>query len=326
MTRDPASRCPVLSFLNYKGFKALQAYRIANILLHNGSRELALLIQSRVSELWDVDIHPGATIGGGLMIDHGTGLVIGETAVIGENCSFLHGVTLGSTGKDMGDRHPKIGDDVLIGCHAIVLGNITIGRSSKIGSGSVVIKSIPENVTVVGNPARIIGRSVESEINSSAAKEMDLSFQQTKIESGAFYNCTWSIYDDGTVTFDDLDVHSKGYISRDDILNLFCIRFGRFISNETLDLVMLKLNLDKDGIITKSEFDEAFHLIQPLLKSSWSSSSINKSGTENGDAGRRSISSSPKNANQYQSNEKVNDLISAYFQKLNELSEGGAYI
>ena len=113
--RDPACQNLVNAFLYFKGFKALQSHRAAHILWYSGRRDIALAIQSRCAELWSVDIPPAARIGAGLMIDHGTGVVIGETAVVGRNCSFLHGVTLGSTGKDTGDRHPKIGDDVLIG-------------------------------------------------------------------------------------------------------------------------------------------------------------------------------------------------------------------
>lgn len=187
--RDPACQSLVNAYLYFKGFKALQAHRAAHILWSAGRKDVALAIQSRCSELWSVDIHPAAHVGAGLMIDHGTGVVIGETAVVGNNCSFLHGVTLGSTGKESGDRHPKIGDDVLIGCNAMVLGRITIGRSAKIGSGSVVIKSIPANATAVGNPARIIGRSAET---TTAAAEMDLALNNVVSSCGAFYEVSFN--------------------------------------------------------------------------------------------------------------------------------------
>ena len=118
---------------------------------------MALLIQNRVSEVFAVDIHPGAKIGSGILLDHATGLVVGETAVIGNNVSILHNVTLGGTGKASGDRHPKIGDGVLIGAGTCILGNIKIGDGAKIGACSVMLKEVPPRTTVVGNPARVVG-------------------------------------------------------------------------------------------------------------------------------------------------------------------------
>ncbi|KAK4420831.1 Serine acetyltransferase 1, chloroplastic [Sesamum alatum] len=155
--RDPACISYVHCFLNFKGFLACQAHRIAHNLWSNGRKILALLIQNRVSEVFAVDIHPGAKIGRGIMLDHATGLVIGETAVIGNNVSILHNVTLGGTGKDSGDRHPKIGDGVLIGAGTCVLGNVRIEDGAKIGAGSVVLKQVPARTTAVGNPAKLIG-------------------------------------------------------------------------------------------------------------------------------------------------------------------------
>ncbi|KAL1815300.1 hypothetical protein ACET3Z_017874 [Daucus carota] len=155
--RDPACISYVHCFLNFKGFLACQAHRVAHKLWSQNRKILALLIQSRVSEVFAVDIHPGAKIGRGVLFDHATGIVIGETAVIGDNVSILHNVTLGGTGKACGDRHPKIGDGVLIGAGTCVLGNIKIGDGAKIGAGSVVLKSIPARTTAVGNPARLIG-------------------------------------------------------------------------------------------------------------------------------------------------------------------------
>lgn len=155
--RDPACISYVHCFLNFKGFLACQAYRIAHNLWLQKRKILALLIQSRVSEVFGVDIHPGAKIGSGIMFDHATGVVIGETAVIGDNVSILHNVTLGGTGKSGGDRHPKIGDGVLIGAGTCVLGNIGVGDGAKIGAGSVVLKDVPARTTVVGNPARLVG-------------------------------------------------------------------------------------------------------------------------------------------------------------------------
>ncbi|XP_059282503.1 serine acetyltransferase 1, chloroplastic [Lycium ferocissimum] len=155
--RDPACISYVHCFLNFKGFLACQAHRIAHKLWSNGRQILALLIQNRVSEVFAVDIHPGAKIGKGILLDHATGVVVGETAVIGNNVSILHNVTLGGTGKVCGARHPKIGDGVLIGAGTCVLGNVVIEDGAKIGAGSVVLKRVPARTTAVGNPAKLLG-------------------------------------------------------------------------------------------------------------------------------------------------------------------------
>lgn len=154
--RDPAFSSYVHCLLNFKGFQAIQGYRVAHKLWIQGRTALASVIQSRVSEAFAVDIHPGAKIGGGIVLDHATGIVIGETAVIGNGVTILHNVTLGGTGKVVGDRHPKIGDGVLIGAGANVLGNIRIGEGAKIGAGSVVLKDVCPGDTVVGNPAKSV--------------------------------------------------------------------------------------------------------------------------------------------------------------------------
>jgi serine O-acetyltransferase len=156
-TRDPACRTLIQPFLYFKGFHALQSYRVGHQLWKDGRDILAYLIQSRVSERFGVDIHPAAQIGSGIMIDHATGVVIGETAVIGDDCSLLHEVTLGGTGVKGGDRHPKIGRGVLIGAGAKVLGNITVGDEAKIAAGSVVLQSVPAKCTVAGVPAKPVG-------------------------------------------------------------------------------------------------------------------------------------------------------------------------
>ncbi len=153
--RDPACKGYVQPFLFFKGFLALQTYRVAHWLWLSGRETLSFYLQSRMSELFQVDIHPAAVIGSGVFIDHGTGIVIGETAVVGDDVSMLHGVTLGGTGAGRGDRHPKVGRGVLLGAGAKVLGNITIGDYAKIASGSVVLKPVPSGCTAAGVPARL---------------------------------------------------------------------------------------------------------------------------------------------------------------------------
>ncbi|MEM8822166.1 MAG: serine O-acetyltransferase [Pseudomonadota bacterium] len=161
--RDPACNQFTHPMLYFKGFSALQAYRIGHWLWEQGRRDLAYVIQARVSELYNVDIHPAARIGRGIMIDHAHAVVIGETAVVGDNVSMLHSVTLGGTGNEGEDRHPKIGDGVLIGAGAEVLGNIEIGHCSRIAAGSVVLHPVPPMKTVAGVPARIVGEAGCSE-------------------------------------------------------------------------------------------------------------------------------------------------------------------
>ncbi len=153
--RDPACKGYVQPFLFFKGFQALQTYRISHWLWRHGRDTLAFYLQSRVSEIFQVDIHPGAKVGSGVFVDHGTGIVIGETAVVADDVSMLHGVTLGGTGAQRGDRHPKIGRGVLLGAGAKVLGNITVGDYAKVASGSVVLKSVPSGCTAAGVPARL---------------------------------------------------------------------------------------------------------------------------------------------------------------------------
>jgi serine O-acetyltransferase len=155
--RDPACRRYLDAFLFYKGFLAIQAHRIAHWLWTEDRTPMALFLQSRVSELFAIDIHPAARFGRGIMMDHATGIVVGETAVVDDDVSMLHGVNLGGTGKEIGDRHPKIRRGVLLGAGAKILGNIEIGEYSRVGAGSVVLKSVPANCTVAGVPAKIIG-------------------------------------------------------------------------------------------------------------------------------------------------------------------------
>lgn len=157
--RDPACHRLLQPILYFKGYQAVQAYRVGHHLWTTGKHDLAYFFQMRVSEIFGVDIHPGAKIGKGIMIDHAHSIVIGETAVVGDNVSMLHSVTLGGTGKEEEDRHPKIGDGVLIGAGAKVLGNIKIGHCSRIAAGSVVLEEVPPCKTVAGIPARIVGEA-----------------------------------------------------------------------------------------------------------------------------------------------------------------------
>lgn len=153
MARDPAAISYLQCVMFFKGFHAVQAQRVAANFWANGSmasKHVALAIQNRVSELWSVDIHPAASLGGGLLMDHATGIVIGETATVGTNCTILHSVTLGGTGKERGDRHPKIGDRVILGAGATVLGNINVADDATVGSQAVVTKDVPPGMTVVG--------------------------------------------------------------------------------------------------------------------------------------------------------------------------------
>ena len=157
--RDPACERFIEPVLYFKGFHAIQASRLAHWLWENGRRDFALHLQSRSSEVFQTDIHPAALIGRGIFLDHATGLVVGETAMIEDNVSMLQDVTLGGTGKEDGDRHPKIGHSVLIGAGAKILGNIEIGHCARIAAGSVVLKPVPPNSTVAGIPAKVIGEA-----------------------------------------------------------------------------------------------------------------------------------------------------------------------
>jgi serine O-acetyltransferase len=157
LERDPACDRAIMPLLYFKGYQAIQTHRFAHALFLQGRKDFAYYLQSRSSQVFQVDINPAVRMGKGIMLDHGTGLVIGETAVVGDNVSMLQNVTLGGTGKSHSDRHPKIGDGVMIGAGAKVLGNIKIGECSRIGAGSVVLKEVPPQVTVAGVPAKVIG-------------------------------------------------------------------------------------------------------------------------------------------------------------------------
>ena len=169
--RDPACRGYFVVVLYYKGFQALQAYRVAHHYWNHGREALALFLQSQISQAFAVDIHPAAKIGSGILIDHATSIVIGETAVVDDDVSMLHEVTLGGTGKQLGDRHPKVRSGALIGAGAKILGNIEIGEGSRVGAGSVVLHPVGAHTTVAGVPAKIVNGAHAS--SAKPALEMD---------------------------------------------------------------------------------------------------------------------------------------------------------
>lgn len=163
LDRDPACDKYTQCMLYFKGFQAVQSQRIAHWLWNQQRRALAIALQSRISEVFHVDIHPAAIIGRGIMIDHATGVVIGETAEIKDNVSMLHHVTIGGSGTGTGKRHPTIGNGVLLGAGTSILGPVTIGCGSKIGAGAVVVHSLPRHCVAVGVPARVIKQNTSCE-------------------------------------------------------------------------------------------------------------------------------------------------------------------
>jgi serine O-acetyltransferase len=185
LRRDPASRGISEPFLHYKGFHALEAYRVSHWLWESNRPALACYLQNRISEVFGVDIHPAARIGKGILMDHATGIVIGETSIIEDDVSMLHEVTLGGTGKTTGDRHPKVRRGVLIGAGAKILGNVEVGEGSKVAAGSVVLTDVPPHTTVAGVPAVVVGRPA----TERPSLEMDQgivpkAFQRRKRASG----------------------------------------------------------------------------------------------------------------------------------------------
>lgn len=182
--RDPACTCLPDVFLYFKGFQALQTYRVAHILWEKQNKKvLSHYLQSQMSQSFQIDIHPNATLGSGIMLDHGTGIVIGETARVGHNCSILHHVTLGGSGKKGVDRHPKVGEGVLLGAGASVLGNVDIGDGCQIGAGTLVITDLPAHSVAVGVPAKIIGSFVD--VTEQPSKVMN-QMMDTGFRSGPF--------------------------------------------------------------------------------------------------------------------------------------------
>ena len=181
--RDPAAQGFSEPFLHYKGFHALEAYRVAHWLWRAERPALACYLQNRISEIFAADIHPAAQIGKGIFIDHATSVVIGETAVVEDDVSMLHEVTLGGTGKTTGDRHPKVRQGVLIGAGAKILGNVEIGACSKIAAGSVVLRDVPPHTTVAGVPAVIVG--VHEEDAPARSMEHALAERRLAASSGS---------------------------------------------------------------------------------------------------------------------------------------------
>jgi serine O-acetyltransferase len=170
--RDPACERMIEPILYFKGFHAIQTQRLANWLWRHGRRDFALYLQSRASEVFQVDIHPQVPLGRGLFFDHATGIVIGATAAIDDDVSILQGVTLGGTGKESGDRHPKIRSGVLIGAGTKVLGNIEVGTCARVAAGSVVLHSVPARTTVAGVPAKVVGEVLSCNEPSRAMDQM----------------------------------------------------------------------------------------------------------------------------------------------------------
>ncbi len=171
--RDPACHRFIEPLLYFKGFHALETHRFAHALWREGRKDFALYLQSQASRIFAIDIHPAARIGKGIFIDHGHAIVIGETAVVEDEVSILHNVTLGGTGKESGDRHPKIGRGVLLGAGAKVLGNIRVGACSRVAAGSVVLADVPPKKTVAGIPARVVGEAGCSEPSRTMDQMLD---------------------------------------------------------------------------------------------------------------------------------------------------------
>ncbi|KAH8076210.1 serine O-acetyltransferase [Aureococcus anophagefferens] len=243
VNRDPACADALHCLLHFKGFLGLQLHRCARALWLAGDRRSALLCQSRGSEVFGMDVHPAARVGAGCLIDHATGLVIGETAVVGRDCSLLHGVTLGGTGKQRGDRHPKLGDRCLVGAHASVLGNVRVGARSKIGCGSVVLADIPAGATAVGVPAKVVGRSDDgADLSDTALRNLT--------EAAPDFRSIWR---DRLLQLD-----SEGLITP----NKFHDRLPH-LSRAEADALFFSIDHDVRGVVTEEAFARHFHKFAP---------------------------------------------------------------
>ncbi|MDR0696517.1 MAG: serine O-acetyltransferase [Christensenellaceae bacterium] len=214
MARDPAARNKLEILLTYDGIKALARYRLAHKLYIRGWRLIPRLIMARAKHITGIDIHPGAIIGKGVFIDHGDGVVIGETAEIGDNVVIYQGVTLGGTGKDVGKRHPTVENNVMISAGAKILGPVTIGANSKIGAGSVVLKSVPPDCTVVGVPGRVVRMFGQKFDTNQNEKSPDPILDEIKRicnrlnsveDSIGITGCKYSIAEDSDYIEDPLD-------------------------------------------------------------------------------------------------------------------------
>lgn len=250
--RDPA--CPSLghAFLYFKGFHGIQVYRAANWLWWKGLRSLASTLQSRASEVFGMDIHPAALLGSGIMIDHATGVVIGETARVGNGCTLLHGVTLGGNGKQQGDRHPKLGSNVLVGAGASILGNVKVGDGVKIGASAVVLNDIPAFATAVGCPAKIIGRAKED----NPAVVLDHSCKQVKLFTQRM-KCL--------CPYRHLCPSKPGYLGPHDFIQRLQEVFEMDVPRDEAMALFFELDTDHDGELLETEFENFLVVLKEAL-------------------------------------------------------------
>lgn len=283
--RDPACETALEVLLFFKGFAALTLHRVARYYYYSQNRFTALWLQSLASSTWGVDIHPAATIGAGFMMDHGTGIVIGETAVVGDGCTLLHGVTLGGNGKDHNvDRHPKVGAQVLIGASASLLGNIQIGDGCKIGAGSVVLSDVPAGATAVGAPAKIIGH----------VKEKDPAAQLKHCISALNINGLSSSMTSSMPTLSS-SVNSVNMNNKDDDHNC-CdvfreyVRLAETAPPNTITIKTLGDLLKKRKDVTSAEIGAAFFALDTQNKGHVSAQTFFQRGKECIEANCRSLS------------------------------------
>ncbi|KAI5081203.1 hypothetical protein GOP47_0004386 [Adiantum capillus-veneris] len=250
--RDPACPSSGHAFLYFKGFHGIQVYRAAHWLWWKGLKSLASALQSRSSEVFGMDIHPAAQLGSGIMIDHATGVVIGETAVVGNGCTLLHGVTLGGNGKQQGDRHPKLGYNVLVGASASILGNVKVGDGAKIGASAVVLNDIPDFATAVGCPAKIIGRAKED----NPAVVLDHSCKQVTLYTQSM-KCL--------CPYRHLYPSKPGCLGPGDFLQRLQQAFEVDVPREEAMALFFELDTDHDGELLETEFDKYLSVLKETL-------------------------------------------------------------
>lgn len=248
--RDPAAESLLDVVLYFKGFAAIVAHRVARFAWDRGARTFAKWLQGRTSAVFAVDLHPACTISKGVVFDHATGVVVGETAVVGEGCTLLHGVTLGATGKSSGDRHPKIGKHVLLGAGVSVLGNIRVGDGAKIGCGAVVLRSIPSGATAVGAPAKIVGRATEPK----PAEKMDLGLCTVDAHGKAWEGaCVWR----------DILAH-RAKTAAGDVITFETFRSflaKKDVSDDVSSDLFFQLDKNQDGLLSEAEVKLHFHAV-----------------------------------------------------------------